>query len=231
MDVALYLRVLWRFKLIVVAGFVLALGLSFLSLYKVGGNPMLQPRKKAQYVSYSTLFVTQPGFPWGSLHPPASADPTRFTSLAILYSQLATTDPVQRIMLKSGPINGKVEVAPLLDPSNQEALPLISIAGFADSAKGAEGLAGRETSALLKYIQEQQKSSSISDSNRVLVTQVKEPTDAKVFQKAKKTLAIVVFLGLMMATCGLAFLLENLRPNVRAQAGADVRPMVTSDAA
>jgi capsular polysaccharide biosynthesis protein len=223
MEVALYLRVLWRFKLIVIMGLVLAIGLSFLSLYKVGGNPMLQARKKPQYVSYSTLFVTQPGFPWGSLHPPASADPTRFTSLAILYSQLATTDSVQRILRKSGPMTGKVEVAPLLDPSNQEALPLISIAGFADSPAGAESLAARETKALLTFISEQQKSSEISDNNRVLVTQVKEPTEARVFQKAKKTLAIVVFLAVMMATCGLAFLLENLRPRVRAQEAAALR--------
>jgi hypothetical protein len=231
MDLPLYCRVLWRFKIVVAVGLVLAIGLSFLSLYKVSTGGKLTPRKSTQYVSYATLFVTQPGFPWGSLHPPTSADPARFTSLAILYSQLATTDPVQQLLLKSGPLDGKVEVAPLLDPSNQEALPLISVAAFANAPAASEKLAQRETDALLTYIRAQQATSSISDENRVLVTLVKRPTDARVFQKAKKTLAIVVFLGLLMATCGVAFLLENLRPRAPKATAAELRSVHADNAA
>ena len=41
-----------------------------------------------------------------------------------------------------------------------------------------------------------------------------------VVEPRKKTLAVVVFVALMVATVGLAFILENLRPRVRAVAPA-----------
>src|SRR5437588_2881139 len=107
MDLPVYMRVLWRFRWLVLVGVVAAVGLSVLSVARIGGSPFLRYRKSPVYVSYSKLFVTQQRFPWGSLNPPVSADPSRFTSLAILYSQLATSDPVQRIMLRPGPLAGQ----------------------------------------------------------------------------------------------------------------------------
>ncbi len=233
MDLPVYLRVLWRFRFLVAAGVVLACALSLLSIVRVNptGSPKLKYRKAPVYVSYSQLFVTQPGFPWGSLRPPASADAGRFTSLAILYSQLATSDAVRQIMLKDGPINGTIQVAPVLDAVNQEPLPLVSIAGFAKSPALAIQLARRETSALLSYIQTQQSSSKISDRDRVLVTLAKQANEAKVFQARKMTVAIVVFLGVLLATCGLAFLLQNLRPQAVAEEEAARLRSVASDAA
>ena len=68
MDLQLILRVLWRFKLLVGIGVVLAFVLAFLSYYKVspGGDPMLEPRQSESWESLSTIFVTSRGFPWGS---------------------------------------------------------------------------------------------------------------------------------------------------------------------
>src|SRR5436190_10665171 len=105
MDIALYMRVMWRFRRLMVTGLILAFALAFLSYVKVspGGHPTMTYRSDEQWISYSTLFVTQQGFPWGrsvisSSSPgetPAQkaqardaeqfADPGRFASLAVLY--------------------------------------------------------------------------------------------------------------------------------------------------
>ena len=70
-------------------------------------------------MSRAMLLITEPKFPEGrsvfeQSVPPASSDtpqdyappfasPDRFIALANLYGQLATSDPVRRIMLKEDP--------------------------------------------------------------------------------------------------------------------------------
>jgi hypothetical protein len=217
MDTGLHFRVLWRFRALVGAGAVLALLLAFVSYVRVNplGSPVFKYRKAQQYVSYSTLFVTQPGFPWGQLNAPSSADPGRFTSLAIVYSQLATTDPVRRLLLASGPVNGTVQVAPVLDQTNQQPLPLISIAAFGNSPSAAISLAKRQTSALLTYIRRQQEQSATASDNRVDVSVVRTAQYAALFKGRSMKLPFVVFLAVMVAVCALAFVLENMRPRIR----------------
>ena len=61
MDMQLYARVLWRWKLVVVLGLLVAVALTFLSIYRVPSNGHLSARKHSEYVSYATLFVTQTG--------------------------------------------------------------------------------------------------------------------------------------------------------------------------
>ena len=157
MDMQLYARVLWRWKIVVVIGLLVAIGLTFLSIYKVPRNGQLTARKHSEYVSYATLFVTQKGFPSGRLGltpvttpgstntqaqaqttPQAStaqiADLSRLTSLAIIYSHLATSDPVRVIMARSGPVKGTLQAAALpAAPGSSEDLPLISIAAITDT--------------------------------------------------------------------------------------------------
>src|SRR3712207_7169184 len=97
------------------------------------------------------MFVTQPGFPWGrSVVQPVGSDgleaeavpkglkfaePARFASLAILYSHLATSDPVKKIILDDAPWpeGGIVEAAPVLlsDRRAADALPLNAVAAIA----------------------------------------------------------------------------------------------------
>lgn len=227
MDLPIYLRVLWRFKVVVALGLLAACALAFLALVRVapGGSPALKWRKPNVYVSYSQLFVTQPGFPWGSLTPPSSADAGRFTSLAIIFTQLANSDEVERIMLRQGPVNGTVQAATVLDPTQRSPLPLVKIAALADSPGDAVHLARRATSALLSYIHDQQAVNGIPDARRVLVQEVSHPETATIYQARKKTLGIAVFIAVLLATCGLAFVLENLRPRVPAAASLHtVRP-------
>ena len=55
------------------------------------------------------------------------------------------------------------------------------------------------------------------------------PRGAEIFQPRSKTMPIVIFLAVMFATVGLAFLLENLRPPcASARAGRGRAPTSTA---
>jgi hypothetical protein len=232
MDLGVYARVIWRFRLLVVAGFILALTLAVLSMAKISPSGLTY-RQSELYQSTTRLGVTQNGFPWGRLFAtepskdgaavpmtPAQqaeklgipiADPNRFNNLAILYAELATSDPVKRLMLQDGPIKGQISAVPVVVQQNI-VLPFIDLTAVADTPRGAIALARRSADALESYIRDQQKANNVPDTDRVVIQDVLEPKKVTVFQPRSKTMSIVIFLAVMFATVGLAFLLENLRP-------------------
>ena len=62
---------------------------------------------------------------------------------------------------------------------------------------------------------EQQRRTTCRRADRVVVQTGRHRHGARVFQPRSKTMPIVIFLAVMFATVGLAFLLENLRPRAR----------------
>jgi capsular polysaccharide biosynthesis protein len=232
MDLGVYARVIWRFRLVVVVGFILAVTLAILSMAKISPSGLTY-RQSELYQSTTRLGVTQNGFPWGRLFAtepskdgaavpmtPAQqaeklgipiADPNRFNNLAILYAELATSDPVKRLMLQDGPIKGQISAVPVVVQQNI-VLPFIDLTAVADTPRGAIALARRSADALESYIRDQQKANNVPDTDRVVIQDVLEPKKVTVFQPRSKTMSIVIFLAVMFATVGLAFLLENLRP-------------------
>jgi len=218
MDLQLFLRVLWRFKLLVVVGILAGIFLATLSVARISpSSPYLSYRKPQTFVSYSRLLVTQTGFPWARLGTgtAASADPARFTGLAVVWSQLATSDEVHRILLRSGPLNGTVDAGAVLDANTQEPLPLISIAAFSETPAAAVKLAQRETHALLTFLDRQQRQNRIAAADRVTLQPVAKPVAAKLFKARSNTLPVVIFLLMTIATIAVAFVLENLRPRAQ----------------
>ena len=85
MDIGLYGRVIWRHKLVVFSGVILAVVLAALSYVRIDANGVSY-RGSEQWVSYETISVTQPGFEEGRLNQ-SGADPSRLTLLATLYSK------------------------------------------------------------------------------------------------------------------------------------------------
>jgi hypothetical protein len=233
MDFRLYGRVLWRFRLIVAGGFVVALILAMLAIVRIGPHG-LSYRHHELWATTTRLLVTQKGFPEGRLYaqdPTTAAtltpgqeaarlripvaDPARFNNLAILYAELATSDPVRTLMLRDGPIVGQTNATPLRDEASGVLLPLIDLTAISTSPTAAIKLADRNAAALDEYVSGEQHANNVPRSDRVVVQTVVEPRRAKVFQPRSKTMAIVVFLAVLLATVGLAFALENLRPRVR----------------
>jgi hypothetical protein len=237
-DFRLYARVLWRFKVIVALGLVLGLSAGALSLVRVSTDGFTY-RQPELWSSTTRLGVTQNGFPWGRLFAQSPlpedqttttgqegtageipiADPNRFNSLAVLYAELATSDPVLGLMRRNGPIPGKVIAVALRDSESGTMLPLIDLTAISTSPEGAVELAVRSSKALDTYVQEQQQANEVPSSDRVLVQVVVRPKAAEIFQPRPKTMPVVVFFVVMLATIGLVFLLESLRPRLRQPAG------------
>ena len=235
MDFQMYARVLWRFRVIVLCGFAFALVLAFLSVVRVGSNG-ISYRHSELWATTMRLLVTQRGAPEVRLYAqePTSpgqpqpsegdqaaklgipiADPGRFNTLAILYAEFASSDPVRRLTLRDGPIPGQVVATALRDSDSGVMLPLIDLTAISTSRFEAVNLARRVADALATFVSGQQRANNVPISDRVVLRTIVEPRAPHVFQARSKTMAIVVFLAVMLAAIGLAFVLENLRPRVR----------------
>jgi hypothetical protein len=225
-DLALFFRVLWRFKAIVLVGLSLAFALAFLSFVKVdfGNGFKLTYRENAQWESLSTLFVTDPRFTLGATTDGGPTDPDaaaaamqRMLNLTSLYMQLATSDPVLREMAKDGPIDGVVQTFPITSTGDGrgDLLPMMTFSAISGSAERAHKLAGEHITAFIGYLRRDQDRRRVAQADRVRVEVVRQPQAPTLLVPRKKTRPIIVFLTVAIATFGLAFILENLRPRVR----------------
>ena len=133
----------------------------------------------------------------------------------MLYAELATSDPILRLIRPDTLIGEKVIAAPLRAADPGTMLPLIELTAFSTSPQGAVRLARRSSTALSTYLRDQQRANKVPASDRVVLDQVLGATKAEIFRPRSKTMPIVIFLAVMFATVGLAFLLENLRPRNR----------------
>jgi hypothetical protein len=217
MDLALHLRVIWRYRRVAAIGLILAIALTSLAAWKL---------KADTWKSNSTLFVTQAGFPWGRTITPylpgdavtgrpsiPTADSQRLSSLAALYAQLATSDPVAPWLKAVERTHEKLTVTAVPAPqySTPAILPLLQVEATAPSGKRAIALANRVADSLTSWLTEQQSSAGIPDSERVVVEPISRADTAKLVGGHGKTLPVVVFLTVLAATFGLVFMLENLR--------------------
>lgn len=226
MDLRLFARVLWRFRIVTGIGLALAVVLAGLTLFRVGPHGLTY-RRQETYLSYARLLVTQQGFPWGRLgvapaaapgvaldrraDPVPFADPGRLASLAQIYSNLADSDAVHALMQRFGAPPGTTEAAPLLD-TRADALPVISIAAHASTPRRAMALAAAESKALTRFIVAEQAANGIAPTDRVKLAQIMAPGHAALEKGRSLALPVVVFVAVLLGAFGLAFLLENLWP-------------------
>ena len=103
----------------------------------------------------------------------------------------------------------------MLVQDGRYSVPLIDIVAIAPAPLEAMKLATRGATAFRTYMTDQQKANKVPDRDRVVIEIVTRPRGAEIFQPRSKTMPLVIFLAVMFATVGLAFLLENLRPLVR----------------
>jgi hypothetical protein len=247
-DLHLYFRVLWRFRLLVAAGILFATLLAFFSFVRLSfedGKPTFVYRETERWTSRAVLLVTEPDFPLGravfkeDIPPAASsrvqeiipkfAPSSRFIELATVYAQLATSDQVKRIIRRDGPMSGVIEAVPLIATNGTDAaLPMISIGAIATTPQGAVRLAARATDAFSQYLETEQNRTAIPAEERVVLSVIQRPSRVELLNGRSKTLPAVVFITVLLAFLGLAFILENLRPRVRPVAS---EPGTPADAA
>lgn len=239
MDLPMLGRVAWRFRRLLVAGAALALLLAAATVFKVtmvDGSPKLDYRQKEMWVSYGRLLVTQSGFPQGrsdlggeeaaagaKANPNAQqfAQPGRFVEMAPLYARLANSEPVRRLLFADGPIPGADSVAVV----SQENQPLLEVSATADSSRGAIMLAQRQIDALRRYIAREQQSNGIAPANRITLSVIERPGAPALLAEQANTWIIaprskvkpaLVFFTVLALFFGLAMVLENANPRLRA---------------
>jgi capsular polysaccharide biosynthesis protein len=240
MDLGLYLRVLWRFRVVVAAGIAVSAGLALLTHARVdldGGVPNLSHRTPLVWASTSTVLITENRFPWGasSLQDeealeqgekpkgPQYTDPNRFYSLAVLYARLAKSDDVLKIVASRGGSGGSYAVAPLVQEGLGLALPMLEITARGSSPQDARRNAQLATEAFRFYIANKQETGGIPPERRVRLEVVRSARSAHITSGRTPVKPVLALLVGLFATFGLAFLLENLRPRIH--------PMETSGSA
>jgi cytoskeletal protein RodZ len=236
MDLRLYARVLRRFWPVVAAGVVLAVVLSFVSFFRVHleSSPHVTYRQHETWKGTETLFLTQPGFPWGrGVYPytlqgkgsqqiPTApyADPGRFNALAVFYSELADSDAVRSRVFGTRPREGSYTASPVVKSLGGELgsqpvtqiVPLVQIDALAHSPERAVAIARRASTVFRAYLGQSQVQARIPTRQRVVVEVLTGAKQATLSHGRRLTLPIVVFLGTLIATLFVAFALENLRP-------------------
>jgi hypothetical protein len=220
MDLRLYLRVIWRFRIIVAIGLALAVVLAVLSFVRISVSDgfKVSYRQSEDWQAATTYLVSGSGFAVGGVNSAGSSrSPVVLASLSAFYAQMAMSDDVRRLILESGPINGVVSAAPAVDnlTAIRAPLPLFTIFGDASTPGEALSLARRAGRAFKAYVARQQEVNGIAPSQRIVFPVVNAPKEAALVGPRKKTLPVVIFLTILTATIGLAFILENLRPRVR----------------
>jgi capsular polysaccharide biosynthesis protein len=242
-DLNLYFRVLWRFRLIVAVGFVLAITVAFASVAKVGADGSISYRQQQTWQGTTRLFVTQRGFPWGRTVLPGDptsvpatstssgtqfADPNRLAALSEYYAALINGDLIQRQIRKRvrdlGLLDAVVAVPPgsvlsataVTDPTTNAPLALVDVTSVAHTPAQAALVSRAGANLFRSDIAHQQTSAGIAAKQRVLLQVVS--TKATLIAGRKKTLAIVAFLAVLIATIALTFVLENQRPRIQAVA-------------
>ncbi|HZT14854.1 MAG TPA: helix-turn-helix domain-containing protein [Gaiellaceae bacterium] len=240
MDLHLYARVVRRFWPLVVLGTVLAVLLAFVSFFRVGfhGGIHVAVRQTKTWKGSETILLTQKGFPWGRTVYPydinrktgqplpskSLADPSRFTDLAVVYAEVANGDAIRSQVFPHGSHGASYSASPVVNSVGSPVLgaqpitqivPLVQVEALAGSPARARAIAARASNALRSYVEQSQERAGIPPSQRVLLQVLSTPRKATLARGYRLTGPIVIFLGTLVATLLLAFVLENLRPRVR----------------
>lgn len=238
MNIPVWAATIWRFKWISLGGFVLACLLAVFATARVsfsGGFPKLSYRTPEIYTTDTKILVTQAGFPWGRTVLPGStapaqrgattyADPSRFVLLAGVYATLANSDQIQRQLVHPKDQEA-LTATPEYDTQTQTALPIIDLVSLAPSQRRVVAMAQQASSMLKGFVQAQQKGAGIPAGQRVLLQTLQAPYRVTVAKGRKKTVPIVVFMTVLLATLGLVLALENIRPRVRLSEVGEFSPV------
>ena len=143
------------------------------------------------------------------------ANPDRFVALANLYAQLATSDVVRQILLQDGRLNGAIEAAPVATVNGVSVASLALHRRYCHDTPTGTGARQPAVAGFLTYLEREQQRSKIPAQQRVVLEVVKQPTVGELLKGRPKTLPVIVFMTVMLAVCGIAFALENLRPRIK----------------
>jgi hypothetical protein len=228
MDLARHAAVFWRYRWVTAGGILLGIVLAVLASYNVTTSG-LEPRGSSTYSSQSQLLVTQAGFPEGRsvlpTPPPVDgltpqpaeddkelqfADPSRFMTLADLYTKLIVSDEARRL-IPERPAASQIIASPLPAVSGVPVLPIIELKTTADSAAGAQTLNTHAAEALRELLKDRQAKADISPARSVQIETLNAPSAGTLTARPSHAGSILALLLCLIGTVAVTHLLEMLR--------------------
>jgi len=251
MNLERHLAVMWRHRVVVAVGLLLAVVLAFLASFQVkfgdGGIAGVSTERRGteEWSSTSLVLVTQRGFPWGRVTLPAAgvvpgatpvphtgngappityADPGRFTNLALLYSVISYSDRV-RAGLPGHPRPDQIHALPL-DPTGRGVsfLPVISLTTTSTSAAKAVALNRATLGGLRQVLQTEQETNAIPERERVIISPLNQAQAPVLVAGRSLTSSILAFLLCIVGAVALAHIIEAVRLMSSGRGTAPVAP-------
>jgi capsular polysaccharide biosynthesis protein len=105
-----------------------------------------------------------------------------------------------------------IDAFALQAPNNGNVLPIVQITALSYSAPASRALGNRAAAALAQYVDAQQKANGVPPAERIQLRVLNRAAQTSLVTPRSKTLPIGIFVVVLFATIGLAFVLENLRP-------------------
>lgn len=190
-------------------------------------------RSPQVWSNQSTIVLTQQGAPELRSVLPSSgpggtsslADTSRFAGLIDVYTTLATSDAVVRMLERRGLIdpadmaNGKspITAAAVVSTVGGGTTPMMTLTAQAPSAAQATKLTRGATNALVEFVESRQAAAKIPAKDRIQLRVVKASDEPALVKPRSKALPILVLLGGLFATAAFAFTRDNVargRPTV-----------------
>ena len=234
MDLRLLGRVLWRYRILMLAGWILAIIAAFFSIVKVSGDSQTY-RQSETFSAVEDIYVTERGFvegrtnlpevpvPGGRGTVPSTADPDRLAGLTTVYVQLVDSDPVRDILLRDGPVEGVVVAEQFTFDGGRGGLPMIRLTAAGPTAASAIDLAHRQTAAFQEYIASEQERSRIKPEDRVQIEVLRRAASAEVVAGRSFVGAGIAFIAILAVFVAAALILNNIRSRGTPDAGDEWR--------
>lgn len=246
MDLNQHARIVWKHRTVMAVGVLMGLVLAFLAAFSFPG---LERRGSETWRGVSNILVTQKGFPEGRVtlpdQPPAAgedatgqssgpitssgsddgsqkfADPSRLSSLALLYSVIARSDQVRTKV--PGPVRpGQIRAVALDATGNRTTfLPIIELSTTAASAGAAEKLNQEAADAFKGLLASEQAKAGIEPSERIELNVLDRPTNPTLVQGRSITSSALAFFLCILGAFALIHLLEGMALRLD---GLSVRP-------
>ncbi len=261
MEFALVLRELARHRIAMAVGVLVAVVAATLSVYHLDGLK-LKPRQLQHSSASTTVFVDTPSSVLGNLNPsfdPLLARATVYANFMASQSALdaigqqagipgdqlyaaGPVDPlVPRVVEEPTAVQRNVEItgetAPYrLNFNNDPNLPTIGIYAQAPTTPQAIALANAAANSLSRYVRGLQVADNVPAQSRVVIRQLGLASGGVADSGISKSLAVMVFVGVLLVWCLLILVGSRFRQNWRTSAeleeasdgeGAAAEPQLT----
>ena len=244
MNLNQHARIVWKHRTVMAVGVLMGLVLAFLAAFTFPG---LERRGTETWRGVSNILVTQKGFPEGRVTLPEQpadgesstgettgpitggadadgqqfADPTRLSSLALLYSVIARSDQVRTKV--AGPVKpGQIRAVALDATGNRTTfLPIIELSTTAASAAAATQLNQAAADAFKELLASEQAKADIAPDERIELNVLDRPTNPLLVEGRSLTSSVLAFLLCVIGAFSLIHLLEGMSLRLD---GMTVRP-------